>query len=267
MAGTGIEREPCPYRIIDDAGGAYAFGLVGGGIWHSVGGFRNAPKGKGLSQAWSRVKARAPILGGSFAIWGTFFSIFDCSIASIRKKEDPWNAIISGAATGGLLALRGGVKAAGMNALAGGVILAAIEGLNIAVQRIVMPMFEKSQQEQAAAAGAPVQIDMLDPPTDPLRRRASLYTPSKSSSSNSYSSSDSESSSLLPLGGGLGGGSSDSYSSSGSSGSGGFDLDSISSFDTMGSGTTSVNGVSDTELAESNSSSTPTSSGSSWFKW
>ena len=28
MAGTGIEREPCPYRIIDDAGGAYAFGKL-----------------------------------------------------------------------------------------------------------------------------------------------------------------------------------------------------------------------------------------------
>ena len=27
MAGTGIEREPCPYRIIDDAGGAFGFGM------------------------------------------------------------------------------------------------------------------------------------------------------------------------------------------------------------------------------------------------
>lgn len=172
MAGTGIEREPCPYRIIDDAGGAFAFGLVGGGIWHSVGGFRNAPKGKGFSQAFSRVKARAPILGGSFAIWGTFFSIFDCSIASIRQKEDPWNAIISGAATGGLLALRGGLKAAGTNAVAGGVILAAIEGLNIAVQRIIMPMFEKQQQEQAMLeGGGQVNVDLLEPPVDPLHRR------------------------------------------------------------------------------------------------
>lgn len=171
---AGIEREPCPYRIIDDAGGAYAFGLVSGGIWHSFGGFRNAPKGKGFSQAFSRVKARAPILGGSFAIWGTFFSIFDCGIASVRQKEDPWNAIISGAATGGLLALRGGIKAAGMNALAGGVILAAIEGLNIALQRVVMPMFEKQQQEQAALEGGQVNIDLLDPPVDPLFRKHTI---------------------------------------------------------------------------------------------
>lgn len=43
------DREPCPHRIVGDVGGAYAFGLVGGGIWHSVKGARNAPKG----QRWS----------------------------------------------------------------------------------------------------------------------------------------------------------------------------------------------------------------------
>jgi hypothetical protein len=49
------------------------------------------------------------------------------------SQEDPWNAIISGAATGGILAARAGAKAAGKSALVGGVILAAIEGLNILV--------------------------------------------------------------------------------------------------------------------------------------
>ena len=39
---------------------------------------------------------------GSFAVWGTLFSICDCTFTYIRKKEDPWNAIASGAATGGL---------------------------------------------------------------------------------------------------------------------------------------------------------------------
>jgi hypothetical protein len=41
---------------------------------------------------------------------------------------------LSGAATGGLLAIRAGPKVAGKNALAGGVILAMIEGLNVAIQ-------------------------------------------------------------------------------------------------------------------------------------
>ena len=40
---------------------------------------------------------------------------------------------MSGAATGGILAARAGLKAAGKSALVGGVILAAIEGLNLLV--------------------------------------------------------------------------------------------------------------------------------------
>jgi import inner membrane translocase subunit TIM17 len=73
---------------------------------------------------------------GSFAIWGVLFSCCDCTITAIRRKEDPWNAIASGAATGGILAARAGLKAAGRSAVVGGVILAAIEGLNIVVLSI-----------------------------------------------------------------------------------------------------------------------------------
>jgi import inner membrane translocase subunit TIM17 len=158
-----MDREPCPHRIIDDAGGAFCFGLVGGAIWHGVGGARNAPSGQRMASSIARMKSRTPILGGSFAIWGTLFSVFDCSLMYVRKKEDPWNAILSGGLTGGILAARAGYKAAGKNALMGGLVLAAIEGLNVVVQRALMPFIEKRQ----AAEG--VAIDMLEPPNDPLR--------------------------------------------------------------------------------------------------
>ena len=39
-------------------------GFIGGSIWHFFGGIRNAPSGKKLELAWSRVTTRAPILGG-----------------------------------------------------------------------------------------------------------------------------------------------------------------------------------------------------------
>lgn len=81
-------------------------------------------------------------------------------------QEDPWNAILSGAATGAILAARAGVKQAAKSGAIGGILLAAIEGLNIVVQRVVMPYIEKSQ----ADAGIP--IDMLEPPNDPLRPRS-----------------------------------------------------------------------------------------------
>ncbi|XP_069603949.1 mitochondrial import inner membrane translocase subunit Tim17-B isoform X1 [Ranitomeya imitator] len=36
-------REPCPWRIVDDCGGAFTMGLIGGGVFQSIKGFRNAP--------------------------------------------------------------------------------------------------------------------------------------------------------------------------------------------------------------------------------
>jgi hypothetical protein len=38
-------REPCPDRILDDVGGAFGMGAVGGGIWHFSKGMYNSPRG------------------------------------------------------------------------------------------------------------------------------------------------------------------------------------------------------------------------------
>lgn len=87
-----------------------------------------------------------------------------------KSQEDPWNAIISGAATGGILAARAGMKAAGKSAMVGGVILAAIEGLNVLLMRVMMPMFEKDAKIEAGQ----VTVDRLLPPVDPSRSRHSF---------------------------------------------------------------------------------------------
>lgn len=78
---------------------------------------------------------------------------------------------MAGAATGGVLAARAGLKAAGRSAVAGGVILAAIEGLNILVARIIMPRLEKQAQEKG------MTIDRLEPPNDPYRPRTNKRQP------------------------------------------------------------------------------------------
>ncbi len=48
LLGAGVDhgREPCPYRIIGDIGGAFGMGAVGGGIWHLVKGTKNSPSGQ-----------------------------------------------------------------------------------------------------------------------------------------------------------------------------------------------------------------------------
>ena len=63
-------------------------------------------QGERLVGAISSMKARAPVTGGNFGVWGGMFSTFDCAVKGYRQKEDAWNAIISGFMTGGCLAAR-----------------------------------------------------------------------------------------------------------------------------------------------------------------
>lgn len=90
-------------------------------------------------------------------MWGGLFAVCDCSLVAIRHKEDPWNSIMSGAATGGILALRAGPKTAAKNALVGGVLLALIEGLGIAISKMFaqVPQVVDPSLEQAGGAGLP----------------------------------------------------------------------------------------------------------------
>ena len=63
-------------------------------------------QGERFVGAVSTIKARAPVTGGNFGVWGGMFSTFDCAVKGVRQKEDAWNAIISGFMTGGCLAAR-----------------------------------------------------------------------------------------------------------------------------------------------------------------
>ncbi|KAF3808742.1 Mitochondrial import inner membrane translocase subunit tim17 [Colletotrichum gloeosporioides] len=140
-------RDPCPWVILNDFGGAFAMG--------GIKGFRNSPYGERRIGAISAIKMRAPVLGGNFGVWGGLFSTFDCSVKGIRQKEDPWqatptlqrtlsellliyrrNAIIAGFFTGGSLAIRGGYKAARNGAIGCAVLLAVIEGVGIGFQKM-----------------------------------------------------------------------------------------------------------------------------------
>jgi import inner membrane translocase subunit TIM17 len=148
-------REPCPGRIFDDLGGAFAMGCIGGCVFYFAKGFLNAPSRERLKGAILAVKYRAPILGGSFAMWGGLFSSFDCALLHKRRKDDYVNAILAGGFTGGLLAIRAGPKVAGRNAVVGALILAVIEGVNagytnimVRQQMLMMQEVSKLQEER-----------------------------------------------------------------------------------------------------------------------
>ncbi|KAI8299490.1 translocase of the inner membrane [Colletotrichum tropicale] len=115
-------RDPCPWVILNDFGGAFAMGAIGGTLWHGIKGFRNSPYGERRIGAISAIKMRAPVLGGNFGVWGGLFSTR--------------NAIIAGFFTGGSLAIRGGYKAARNGAIGCAVLLAVIEGVGIGFQKM-----------------------------------------------------------------------------------------------------------------------------------
>ncbi|CBI27999.3 unnamed protein product, partial [Vitis vinifera] len=137
MGTPETSREPCPDRILDDVGGAFGMGAVGGSAFHFLKGIYNSPKGERVIGGSQAVRMNAPRVGGSFAVWGGLFSAFDCTMVYVRQKEDPWNSIIAGAATGGFLQMRQGLAASTRSAIFGGVLLGLIEGAGIMLNKVL----------------------------------------------------------------------------------------------------------------------------------
>jgi mitochondrial import inner membrane translocase subunit TIM17 len=84
----------------------------------------------------------------------------------MRQKEDPWNSIIAGAATGGFLQMRQGPGSAARSAVFGGVLLALIEGAGIMLNRFLSnpqnlpPMMEDPAAVSGPPGGMPSGIPM-----------------------------------------------------------------------------------------------------------
>merc|ERR1711973_611810 len=153
--GEEYAREPCPYRIVDDCGGAFTMGAIGGSLFSFFKGWRNAPPGQRMRGSVSAIKTRAPVLGGNFAVWGGMFSTFDCTLQYARGKEDPWNSIGSGALTGAVLMVRAGPRAMFQSAVVGGILLAMIEGVGIAITKMTAEQY-KPQMPQMPSD--PIQL-------------------------------------------------------------------------------------------------------------
>ena len=95
----------------------------------------NAPRQRRLMAGLTHLKRRAPIMGGTYALWGGLFSIFDLSLYKIRGKSDALNPIASGFLTGGALSFRGGPRVAFKNAMIGGVLLGIISGVEVGMTK------------------------------------------------------------------------------------------------------------------------------------
>ncbi|CAN8287376.1 unnamed protein product [Cochlearia groenlandica] len=189
MGTPETSREPCPDRILDDIGGAFGMGAVGGSAFHFLKGTYNSPKGSRFVGGTQAVTMNAPRVGGSFAVWGGLFSTFDCTMVYLRQKEDPWNSIIAGAATGGFLSMRQGPNAALRSAAMGGILLGLIEGAGIMLNKVLaqpqnLPMMEDPVQGMQGMQGIPGMPTM--PGKQPMGQMPESLSQNTASSSSSW---------------------------------------------------------------------------------
>ncbi|KAM0852072.1 hypothetical protein ACQ4PT_052004 [Festuca glaucescens] len=105
MSGSLLERHPCPDRILDDAGGGFAMGVVGGSAFHFLKGRRNSPMA--MDYWWYAGYAHEPPASRrELRCVGRPLLRLGCTTVYIHQKEDPWNSIVAGASTMGVLSLR-----------------------------------------------------------------------------------------------------------------------------------------------------------------
>ena len=163
MGTPEASREPCPDRILDDVGASFCMGAIGGSALHFLKGLHASPNGARLAGAFQAVRLNAPRIGGGFAVWGALFSATDCTMVYARQTEDPWNSIVAGATTGGLLSLRRGLGATVRSAAVGGAFLALIEGGSIMLGKALSM---EQQQMPAAIVEEPLPAPTTagDPP-------------------------------------------------------------------------------------------------------
>ena len=145
-----MEEIRCPGKIVVDSGVAFGLGLILGGTFHALKGYRTFPKRR-LFGMFQGVRYNAPRIGGNFAAWGTLFATSECTLNALRHMDDsPINRIAAGATTSALLVMRGGKGSMLRGALIGGVLLTCIELVSYFMGRSMPadPLLYMSEEEQ-----------------------------------------------------------------------------------------------------------------------
>lgn len=61
-------------------------GIIGGSLFNSFKGYRNAAVNQKMRTMFREVRVRSPLMGVQFAAWGGMFSAIDCCLVGYRKK-------------------------------------------------------------------------------------------------------------------------------------------------------------------------------------
>ncbi|KAG9448773.1 hypothetical protein H6P81_008738 [Aristolochia fimbriata] len=103
----------------------FAMGVVGSSTLDFLKGVNDSPRGMRLVGGSQAVRMNTPRSAGSMALFGGLYSVFECSMAYIRQKEDPWNPIIGNAAVCGFHWRKEGFRAVTRATAVGAAVAAA----------------------------------------------------------------------------------------------------------------------------------------------
>ncbi|CAM8901788.1 unnamed protein product [Rhodiola kirilowii] len=137
MSSTEQPHKQLVGEILYQTGGIYVMGLVCTSSYYFLKGTFKSPYGQRFIGATQAVGMNANWFPKQLAVYSCLFDTFECTLISLRQKDDAWNEIVAGAASFGCLDIRRGLVKASRRALIGGVVVAALTG--------VESMWRKSQ--------------------------------------------------------------------------------------------------------------------------
>ena len=94
--------------IMERLGYGFMVGLTAGAIMYFGHGLYIAPRGQRFLTGFAQIRDRAPLLGGSIALWSGSFAGTSGYLKYKRQTEDEWNDTIGGAFTAFMIHLRSG---------------------------------------------------------------------------------------------------------------------------------------------------------------
>lgn len=123
-----LSAESWAKRVVGFMGLLNVFGYVGGTASYFHAGATHSPRGARFVGGCEAVRLYVPKFVHQLNLQGGLFAAINCSMAYVRQKEQPWDPLISAAATSGLLTMRQGLRASAVAALYSGAAVVLLEG-------------------------------------------------------------------------------------------------------------------------------------------
>ena len=116
--------------VLNRLGQGFLLGTAAGSILYFFQGMFYAPRRQRFYHGICHVRDRAPLLGGSIALWSGCFALSGGFLRRMRNVDDEWNDTIGGALTAFVMYVRShGVRVAMGQAMQIGILFLLFEGL------------------------------------------------------------------------------------------------------------------------------------------